>query len=31
LYIFSHLIHGNRGLGVEDRNSNPEEMSSISP
>ena len=24
VYIFSHLIHGNRGLGVEDRNSNPE-------
>ena len=20
VYIFSHLIHGNRGLGVEDRN-----------
>ena len=27
VYIFSHLIHGNRGLGVEDRNSNPEVLS----
>jgi hypothetical protein len=30
LYIFSS-VHGNRGLGVEDRHSNPEELSLIPP
>jgi hypothetical protein len=31
VYVFSHLINGNRGLGVEDRDNNPEVLSSIPP